>query len=116
MPFGIKSAPEEFQCRIDECMEGLSNITAVHDDIIIYGSDDTDEEAIKSHNAALVALLDRCRERGLKLNEKKLKFKLDKVTYLGHVLSADGIMADPVKVQAISDMPQPSDVAGVQHN
>lgn len=39
--------------------------------------------------------------------EKKLKFKLDKVTYLGHVLNADGIMADPA-TEAVSDMPQPS--------
>ena len=62
----------------------------------------------------MIALLDRCRERGLKLNEKKLKFKLHKVTYLGHVLSAESIIADPAKVPAISDMPQPSDVAGVQ--
>lgn len=114
MPFGIKSAPEEFQRRIDECLEGLENISAVYDDILIYGTGDSKEEASKSHDAALRALLDRCRERDLKLNPKKFKYKLEEIPYLGHVVSAKGISADPDKVQAVQDMPQPTDTAGVQ--
>ena len=114
MPFGIKSAPEEFQRRLDECVEGLPNIKAVHDDIIIYGSGDTEQEAIRCHDSALKGLLERCRARGLKLNKKKVKFKLDKVAYLGHVLSADGISAAPGKVQPICDVPHPTDIQGVQ--
>lgn len=101
MPFGIKSAPEEFQRRIDQCIEGLTNTTAVHDDILIYGTGETKEEALESHDSALKSLLDRCRERGLKLNKKKFKYKQDKIAYLGHVISADGIEADPDKVRAI---------------
>ena len=58
--------------------------------------------------------MDRCRENGLKLNEKKLNFKLDKVCYIGHIVSHDGISADPLKVKAISEMPTPTDVAAVQ--
>ena len=37
MPFGIKSAPEEFQTRLDECLEGLENVEMIANDIIIYG-------------------------------------------------------------------------------
>lgn len=114
MPFGIKSAPEEFRHRIDECIEALPNTATVHDDIIIYGTSNTEEEAIQSRDAAFTALMDRCREQGLKLNEKMLKFKLDKVCYLGHTVGADGISAYPSKVQAICKMPLPFDVAGVQ--
>lgn len=108
MPFGLKSAPEEFQRRIDKCIEGLQNVHAVYDDIIIYGADD------KEHNTALQALLQRCRECQLKLNRNKLKYKLDKVAYLGHVLTAEGIKADPEKTRAVIDMPQPTNVQGVQ--
>ena len=108
MPFGIKSAPEEFQRRLDDCIEGLPNIQAVHDDIIVYGADENE------HDSALNALLRRCRERGLKLNKRKLKYKLDKVAYLGHILTPEGIAVDPEKVCAIVDMPQPKDVQGVQ--
>ena len=45
MPFGIKSAPEEFQRRLDEILEGLENIAVTYDDILIFGSGDTMEEA-----------------------------------------------------------------------
>ena len=48
MPFGIKSASEEFQRRIDECIEGLPNTVVIHDDIIIYGTGNTEQEAIES--------------------------------------------------------------------
>ena len=91
MPFGIKSAPEEFQRRLDESLEGLENIAVIHDDIVIFGSGDSIEEATSSHDLAFRALLDRCKERGLKLNKKKLRFKLSKVAYMGHVLGADGL-------------------------
>ena len=114
MPFRIKSAPEEFQRRLNESLEGLTNIAAVHDDIVIFGSGDSIEEATSSHDLAFRALLDRCRERGLKLNKKKLCFKLSKVAYMGHVLGADGLQADPEKITTICEMPRPTDVQGVQ--
>ena len=114
MPFGIKSAPEEFQRRLDESLEGLENIAVIHDDIVIFGSGDSIEEATSSHDLAFRALLDRCRERGLKLNKKKLCFKLSKIAYMGHVLGVDGLQADPEMITAIREMPRPSDVQGVQ--
>ena len=57
--------------------------------------------------------LNRCREQGLKLNSRKLKFKLDKVAYMGHVFSSEGLLPDPEKVSAVSDMPIPENVAAV---
>ena len=114
MPFGIKSAPEEFQRRLDECLEGLENIAVIHDDVIVFGSGESIEEATASHDHAFKALLTRCRERFLKLNKKKLRFKLSKVAYMGHILGADGLQADPEKIKAVCDMPCPTDVQGVQ--
>ncbi|PFX14589.1 Retrovirus-related Pol polyprotein from transposon 17.6 [Stylophora pistillata] len=90
MPFGIKCAPKEYQRRLDECFEGLENIGVIHDDIVIFGSGDNTEEATASHDVAFKALLDRCRERGLKLNKKKLRFKFNKVAYKGHILVSEG--------------------------
>jgi hypothetical protein len=114
MPFGICSASEEFQRRLDECLEGLENVEVIADDIIIYGTGDTMEEAMDSHDRALRSLLERCRERGLKLNKNKLKFKLASVAYMGHILSANGLSPDPEKVKAVVNMETPSDVKGVQ--
>jgi hypothetical protein len=39
---------------------------------------------------------------------------MKEVTYIGHVLSKDGIRPDPEKIKAIKDMPAPVDKKGVQ--
>ena len=114
MPFGISNASEEFQRRLDECLEGLENIEVIADDIIIYGTGDTNEAAESSHDKAMIALLQRCRERGLKLNESKLKYKLNTVSYMGHQLSSTGISPDPQKIEAITGMPAPNDASAVK--
>ena len=114
MPFGISSAPEEFQRRLDEVLEGLENIEVIADDIVVYGTGDTLEEAEASHDRAFKALLQRCRDRGAKLNAKKIKFKMPSVAYMGHVLTDKGLAPDPEKVRAIQEMPRPTDVQGVQ--
>ena len=43
-----------------------------------------------------------------------MKFKLPSVTYMGHVFSEKGLSPDPEKVRAIREMPNPTDVKGVQ--
>ena len=62
MPFGISSAPEEFECRLHECLEGLDNIEVIADDILVYGTGETEAEAEASHDATLHALLKRARK------------------------------------------------------
>ena len=74
MPFEIKSAPEEFQRRLDESLEGLENIAGIHYHIVIFSFGYFIEEATISHDLAFKALLDRCRELGLKLTKKKIVF------------------------------------------
>jgi len=101
MPFGIKFAPEEFHRLLDESLKGLENIAVIHYNVVIVGSGDSKEEAASSQDLALRAPLHSFSERGLKLNKKKLRFKLRKVACMGHVLGADGLHADPEKVTAI---------------
>ena len=68
----------------------------------------------KSHDTAFRALIERCREKGLKRNPKKLNFKQTSVSYMGHIFSTQGLAADPEKVKAVSQMQYPTDVQGVQ--
>ncbi|XP_064613329.1 uncharacterized protein K02A2.6-like [Liolophura sinensis] len=42
MPFGISTAPEEFQRRLNEALEGLDGVKVVHDDVLVFGVGDTD--------------------------------------------------------------------------
>ena len=37
LPFGLKSSQDEFQRRVDECFEGLDDVIALVDDIIVHG-------------------------------------------------------------------------------
>ncbi|PIK38272.1 GagPol [Apostichopus japonicus] len=114
MPFGISTAPEEYQRRQDQAIEGLPGVRSIVDDILVFGEGDTDREAIKDHDVKLEKLMERCRETNLKLNPKKLKLKLNQVPFIGHLITDEGLKPDSNKVRAVMEMPDPTDVKGVQ--
>ena len=75
MPFGIFPAPEYLQRKLDQNLEGLEGIYKVAVDILITGRGTTNDEAVKNHDVNLLKLLERYRERNLKLNREKLQLK-----------------------------------------
>jgi len=113
-PFGISSAPEVFQRRMCEVVEGLKGVEVVADDLVVVGFGDTEDEAARDHDQNLEATLQRCVERNLRLNDRKLRLRLKEVPFIGHLLTPEGLCVDPSKVRAIVDMPPPEDVAAVQ--
>ena len=54
----------------------------------------------------------RCKEVNLKLNPKKFQFKVRQITWMGHLISGNGISPHPDHVKAIVDMNPPQDVRG----
>jgi hypothetical protein len=50
----------------------------------------------------------------VKLNPDKVHLWLSKVPFIGHIATDKSLCADPTKVRAITEMPPPTDVAGVQ--
>lgn len=114
MSFGLNYAPEEFQCRQNQIVEGLRGVLCVHDDILIFREDDTEEEANHDHHRNIKAVMDRCRDRNLKLNRDKFKFRRKEVSFVGHLLTSKGVCADPDKVKAVVKMPSPTDVSAVR--
>ncbi|CAB3977232.1 Retrovirus-related Pol poly from transposon [Paramuricea clavata] len=58
-------------------------------------------EAITNHDAKMKRLLDRCGERGVKLNGTKFLLKQTSVPYIGHILTSAGVKPDPAKIEAI---------------
>ena len=109
MPFGISPAPEEFQRRLDNALEGLPGVQPIYNDILVYGSGNTDEEAVADPNRKLHSLLQRCRE-----NKDQLKLKQKEVTFMGHVISAAGLKPDPTKIEAVLSMPTPTNKQDVR--
>ena len=114
MPFGISSTPEEFQRRMHTALQGLHGEEVITDDILVFGCNDTDEECQRDHDANLKNLLQRARDKELKLNKNKLKLCLSTVSYMGHLLTKDGLCPDPAKIRAIKDMPRPDSKKAVE--
>ena len=111
MPFAINSAPEVWQQRMHELVEGLTDVEVIADDLLVCGFGDTNEAAIANHDQNLKAFLRRARERNLTLSSEKLKLRQSQVPFIGHLLTAEGLKPDPSKVQAIVDYPVPTNLA-----
>ena len=93
MPFGLCNAPATFQRLMNLVLAGIQwNTCLVYiDDIIIFG------KTFDQHLHNLQQVLDRLRQAGLKLHPSKCQFLQHKVTFLGHIISQDGIYPDPDK-------------------
>ena len=114
MPFGLTSAPEEFQRRQHHMIEGLPGVYAIHDDILVIASGATQEEGEQDHDEKIHALMCRCREKNTRLNADKVKLRCNEVTFMGHVLTDTRWKPDPEKIRAILEVAKQSDVVGVR--
>ena len=114
MPFGIASAPEVFQRKMHELIEGLPSVEVVADDFVVVGYGETQQDADRDHDKNLKAFLELCQKRNVTLNSEKINLRQPEVTFIGHIATADGLRVDPEKVRAIVDMPCPTDKKGIQ--
>ena len=62
LPFGITSAPEHFQKRMSETLQGLSGVVCQTDDVLVHS---TSQE---QHNQYLRQVLDRLEKAGVRRN------------------------------------------------
>ena len=81
----------------------------------IHGRGDANEEDTADHDRNLQNLLQRCLHRGIVLSPEKMQLRLKRVPFMGHLLTSTGLKPDPAKVEAITNMPKPQDIEGVQH-
>ncbi|KAI4887128.1 hypothetical protein NFI96_019030, partial [Prochilodus magdalenae] len=114
LPMGVSPAPEVFQRKLTQALEDLPGLYIIADDVLITGQGETQDMAQKDHDEKLRLFLTRCRQKNIKLNADKLKLRKKEATYIGHLLTADGLRIDPEKVRAIEQMPKPTDVKAVQ--
>jgi len=111
MPFGTSTSSEIFQARMNAAMSGLAGTACIADDILVFGSGDSEEEAIADYNRNQRALLNRCQQKGIKLNKAKMHLNCKSIIFCGHL--RNGISCDPRTVEAIVKMPTPTDKAAV---
>ena len=101
MPFGLMNAPATFQCLMQSCLGNLHLQYCIIylDDIIVFSK--TPEENL----VRLQAIFEKLKRAELKLKPSKYEFFRQELTYLGHVVSKNGIQTDSKKVEAIQKWP-----------
>ena len=110
MPFGLCGAPATFQ-RVMQTIfrdELLQVLIVYLDDIIVFSKN------IEDHHQRLELVFQKLRQHGLKIEPKKCQFFCPKVTYLGHVVSADGVATDPAKTEVVTNWPEPKTLKGLR--
>ena len=108
LPFGITSAPEHFQHKMSQMLEGQKGVVCMMDNILVYGS--TQDE----HDSHLISVLDKIKTFGATLNEDKCQFSKKSIKFLGHIIDSKVIHPDPDKVQTIVEMKSPINVPEVR--
>jgi hypothetical protein len=106
LPFGLKTAPATFQCMMNIVLSGLtgSHCFVFFDDIVVYA------RSLAEHDTKLREVFDRIRENCLKLKPEKCEFLRKEVTYLGHVISENGVFPEWAKTKVIEEYPTPQNV------
>lgn len=110
MAFGLTGAPGTFQGAMNCALApGLRKFVIVFFDyILVYGK--TKEE----HLSHLEQVFQWLTKDQWKLKFSKCKFAQQSISYLGHVISAQGISTDPSKIKAIQEWPTPHNVKDVR--
>lgn len=58
--------------------------------------------------------LEKVKENNIKFNKNKMQFKVNKVKYLGHIFSQEGMRPDDDRVMAVFDYETPKCVKDLQ--
>ena len=101
LPIGVSSAPSIF---LEGIVAGIPNVVAYIDDILVVGSSEED------HLRTLDIILKQLEDVGLRLKLAKCAFMMDRVEYLGHLISGDGIQPTEDKKRAILEAPTPQNL------
>ncbi|KAK3516619.1 hypothetical protein QTP70_022038 [Hemibagrus guttatus] len=120
MPFGLTNAPAVFQFNsiqfylfqalINEVFRDLlgRGVITYINDILVYSA------SMEEHVIQVREVLARLQQHHLYVKLEKCKFHRSMVTFLGYVISHQGVEMDTVKVQAVTEWPEPSTVRELQ--
>lgn len=103
LPFGLTNSPATYQRIMQDVLGDLHMRTCLIylDDVIIFS------KTYEEHLERLSQVFKKIEAAGMKLAPKKCKFFHEKVVYVGHQVSREGVEPDPDKVRCISDWAVP---------
>jgi transposase InsO family protein len=110
LPFGLCNGPATFQRLMEQVLRGLQwkSLVLYLDDIIVFS------QTFEEHLIRLQEVLGRLRNAGLKLKPMKCQFFQGQVSFLGHIIDAQGIHTDPDKVRQIKNWATPENLTEVR--
>lgn len=105
-PFGLTNAPSTFQALMNNIFKPHLRkfILFFFYDILICNM------SYEDHLRHLTVVFDILRKNQLRANMNKCQFVQTRIEYLGHLISSQGVEADPEKVRAMMEWPQPQNI------
>jgi hypothetical protein len=90
-------------------MEELDKFVVVFiDDILVYS------KSVEEHEQHLRVVLGKLRAHKLYAKFNKCEFWVEKISFLGHILTAEGVAVDPGKVEIVSNWRQLTNVSEIR--
>ncbi|XP_057543228.1 uncharacterized protein LOC130821457 [Amaranthus tricolor] len=106
MPFGLTNAPAAFMDLMQRYFNPYLDkfVVVFIDDILVYSKNE------EQHEQHLRIVLEKLRKEKLYGKFSKCEFWLENISFLGHIISKDGISIDPEKIRAVMEWPNPKSV------
>ncbi|SLM35176.1 t18348probable pol truncated-rice blast fungus magnaporthe gypsy retrotransposon [Lasallia pustulata] len=110
LPFGLTNGPANYQHYMNNVLwDHLNDFCSAYlDDILIYS------KTLKEHTQHVQAVLQKLIDAGLQVDIEKCKFHIQETSFLGVLLSTDGLHIDLKKVQVVVDWSTPTNLKQVQ--
>lgn len=110
MPFGLTNAPSTFQATMNTIFRPYLRkfILVFFDDILVYST------TWSAHLSHLETTLNILSNHKFLANISKCVFGMTSLTYLGHIISGDGVQMDPSKIESILNWPIPSSITAIR--
>ena len=111
MPFGLTNAPATCQEMINDTLRKYLDVFVIAylDDILVYTAGE-----LQDHVQRVRQVLEKLKERDLKVKLEKCKFHKPELDFLGFIVGRNGLRLDPNKVKSILEWPVPNTVKDVQ--
>lgn len=100
IPFGLSSAPAEFQRSMEECLTGLRDLSSQPylDDNLVHS------KTFEEHLNDMREVLHRYQAHRVKPTAKKCEVFKDQVKFLGKIVSGDGYCMDPAEIAPVQTL------------
>ena len=106
MPMGLSSSPKAFNMVVTAILGSLRYTCAIPylDDLLILSPDK------QSHFLHLEKVFAALEKGKLKLGKSKCQYFLNKIEFLGMIVTPTGIMPNPKKVEVLKQFPRPKNI------